>query len=68
MDATLELDIKQKLAQLSEVDRRSIASYLLRLRHETEESIQETTQLMNEMDAGKKTKLSSLKAIIHDAE
>lgn len=61
MEAAVELEIKQKLSQLTDPDLRSISAYLLRLRHSTEEAKQERTRIMDEMDRGKKTPLSDLK-------
>ena len=60
MTATAMLDLKQKLAQLSEEDRKAAAAYLLRLKHESAAGRRETSRLMKEMDAGKKTPLSEL--------
>ena len=60
MEASIELEIKQKLSQLSDMERRSISAYLLRLRHSTDESKKERTRIMNEMDKGQKTRLSDL--------
>jgi len=60
MDAGVELEIKQKLSQLSGTDLRSISAYLLRLRQATEESKRERTAIMDEMDQGRKTRLSDL--------
>lgn len=60
MTAMAMLDLKQKLARLSEADRRSAAAYLLRLKHESSAGRRETSRLMREMDAGKKTRLSEL--------
>ena len=60
MTATAMLDLKQKLAQLSEEERRAAAAYLLRLKHESSSGRRETSRLMREMDAGKKTRLSGL--------
>ena len=60
MEAALELEIKQKLSQLSNSDLRSISAYLLHLRQTTEESKKERTVLMDEMDQGQKTRLSDL--------
>ena len=54
------LDLKQRLARLSEEERRGAAAYLLRLRHESAAGRRETARLMKEMDTGKKTRLSSL--------
>lgn len=62
MDAAVELEIKQKLSQLSDADRRSISAFLLRLRHSSDEGKQERSRLMSEMDAGAKTRLSDLKS------
>ena len=60
MNASVELEIKQKLSQLSDVELRSVSAYLLRLRHSTDESKKERTRIMNEMDKGQKTRLSDL--------
>jgi hypothetical protein len=54
------LDLKQRLARLSEEDRRAAAAYLLRLRHESAAGRCENARLMREMDAGKKTRLHDL--------
>lgn len=61
MESTLELELKQKLSQLSASELKSISTYLLRLRHCSDESQQERTRIMDEMDNGKKTRLSDLK-------
>ena len=60
MTATAMLDLKQRLARLSETERRAAAAYLLRLRHESPAGRRETSRLMREMDAGKKTRLRDL--------
>jgi hypothetical protein len=60
MTATAMLDLKQRLARLSETERRAAAAYLLRLRHESPAGRRETSRLMREMDAGKKTPLRDL--------
>ena len=60
MEAAIELEIKQKLSQLSDLDLRSISAYLLRLRQASEESKDERTIIMDEMDQGRKTRLSDL--------
>jgi len=57
MTATAMLDLKQRLARLTESERRTAAAYLLRLRHESPAGRRETSRLMREMDAGKKTRL-----------
>ncbi len=60
MTATAMLDLKQRLAQLSEADRQTAAAYLLRLRDESLAGRRETSRIMKEMDRGKKTRLSNL--------
>ena len=58
--ASAELDLKQRLARLSERDRRAMSAYLLRLKHQSKRGRQSISRLMKEMDAGKKTSLSKL--------
>lgn len=60
MTASAMLDLKQRLARLSESERQAAAAYLLRLKHESAAGKRETSRLMREMDAGKKTRLSDL--------
>ena len=60
MQASVELEIKQKLSKLSDIELRSISAYLLRLRHSTDESKKERTRIMDEMDKGQKTRLSDV--------
>ena len=60
MTASIELELKQRLARLSERDRRAISAYLLRLKHESKSGRRHISRLMREMDAGKKTLLSQL--------
>jgi hypothetical protein len=60
MTATAMLDLKQRLARLTEEERRAAAAYLLRLKHESAAGRRETSRVMREMDAGKKTRLSDL--------
>jgi len=60
MTAMAMLDLKQRLARLTEADRRAAAAYLLRLKHESPAGRRETSRLMREMDAGKKTRLCDL--------
>ena len=62
MTASNELDLKQRLARLSERDRRAMSAYLLRLKHESKSGRRGISRLMKEMDSGKKTKLSQLSA------
>jgi hypothetical protein len=60
MTATAILDIKQRLSKLSETDRRMVAGYLLRLKHESPAGRREATRTMREMDDGKKIRLKTL--------
>ena len=60
MTASIELDLKQRLARLSERDRRDMSAYLLRLKHQSKSGRQGISKLMKEMDAGRKTSLSKL--------
>ena len=60
MTATAILDLKQRLSKLSEADRRMVAAYLLRLKHQSPAGRRETTRTMTEMDRGKKIKLKDL--------
>jgi hypothetical protein len=62
MTASSELDLKQRLARLSERDRRAMSAYLLRLKHESKSGRQGISRVMKEMDSGKKTSLSQLSA------
>ena len=62
MTASAELELKQRLAKLSEPDRRSISAYLLRLKHQSKSGRGRISTIMKEMDAGKKTKLDQLAA------
>jgi hypothetical protein len=58
VNALEELDLKQRLARLSERDRRAIATYMLKLKHESKSGRRNISKLMKEMDSGKKTPLS----------
>jgi len=60
MTVSIELDLKQRLARLSERDRRDMSAYLLRLKHQSKSGRQGISKLMKEMDAGRKTSLSKL--------
>jgi hypothetical protein len=60
MTALAMLDLKQRLARLTESERQAAAAYLLRLKHESPAGRRETSSLMREMDAGKKTRLRDL--------
>jgi hypothetical protein len=60
MTAVAILDLKQRLAKLSEADRRMVSAYLLRLKHESPAGRREATRTMKEMDGGKKVRLKDL--------
>lgn len=60
MTALAILDLKQRLAKLSEADRRLAAAYLLRLKHESPAGRREAARTMKEMDDGKKVRLKDL--------
>ena len=60
MTAEAMLDLKQRLAKLSESDRQMAAAYLLRLKDESPAGRKEAARVMKEMDRGKKTRLTDL--------
>lgn len=60
MTATAMLDLKQRLARLTEAERKVATSYLLRLKRESPAGRRRTSRLMREMDSGKKTRLRDL--------
>ncbi len=60
MTASVELDLKQRLARLPERDRHAMSAYLLRLKHQSKSGRKDISKLMREMDSGKKTDLASL--------
>ena len=60
MTASSELDLKQRLAQLSEKERLAMSAYLLRLKHQSKNGRRALSKIMTEMDSGEKTKLSDL--------
>ena len=60
MTATAILELKQRVSILPESDRRSLAAYMLRLKHETAAAKRGISQTMRDMDAGRKTRLRDL--------
>jgi hypothetical protein len=62
MNATAVIDLKQRLARLTETERLAMSAYLLRLKHQSKRGRQSISKLMGEMDAGKKVSLSKLSA------
>jgi hypothetical protein len=65
--AARELDLKQRLAQLSERDRITMSAYLLKLKQQSKSGRRNISKIMKEMDAGKKNNLSTLAGdLAHD--
>jgi len=60
MTATAMLDLKQRLARLTEAERKVASAYLLRLKHESPAGRRRTSGIMREMDAGKKKPLREI--------
>jgi hypothetical protein len=60
MTAAIELDLKQRLARLSERDRRAMSAFLIRLKYQSKGGRQDISAIMKEMDQGRKTGLSKL--------
>jgi len=60
MTAAAILDLKQRVSTLSEPDRRMLAAYLLRLKHESPSGRHELSRTMKDMDRGKKIRLKDL--------
>jgi len=54
MSATVMLQLKQQLSQITEKERQEIAAYLHRLKQESPAYQKDMTKRMNEMDKGKK--------------
>ena len=60
MTAEAMLNLKRRLAKLSEAERQTVSAYLLRLRDESPAGQKEMSRVMREMDQGKKVRLSDL--------
>lgn len=60
MTAAMELDLKQRLARLSERERKTMSAYLLQLKHQSKKGRGEVSAIMKEMDTGRKTRLAEL--------
>ena len=60
MTAIAMLDLKQRLSQLSQADRRMASAYLLRLKHESPAGRREATRTMKAMDTGQKIRARDL--------
>jgi hypothetical protein len=60
MTATAALELKQRISKLSEVERREVSAFILRIKHESPAWKKETSRRMKEMDRGKKVRLTVL--------
>jgi hypothetical protein len=60
MTATAALDLKQRIAKLSEAERREVSAFILRIKHESPAWKKETSRRMKDMDRGKKVRLTDL--------
>lgn len=55
------LTLKQQLTKLSELERREVSAFIVRLGQETSEWKAETSRRLDEMASGKKTTISELR-------
>ena len=60
MTATAARDLKQRIAKLSETERREVSAFILRIKHESPAWKKEISRRMKEMDRGKKVRLTDL--------
>ena len=60
MTAMAALDLKQRIAKLSEAERREVSAFILRIKHESPAWKKEISRRMKEMDRGKKIRLTEL--------
>ncbi len=61
MTATAFLELKQRVANLSEKERQHLSAYLIRLGQERSEWKQETARRLNEMAKGRKISVAALR-------
>lgn len=61
MTATAFLDLKQRASKLPEKDRQSLSAFLIRLGQERAEWKHETARRLDEMAAGKKVSVATLR-------
>ena len=61
MTAIVLLDLKQRLARLSETQRRDVSAFLIRLGQETPDWEKETSRRLDDMARGNKTSVSQLR-------
>jgi hypothetical protein len=61
MTATALLDLKQRLARLSEAQRRDVSAFLIRLGQETPAWKKETAKRLDEMASGKQVSVAQLR-------
>ncbi len=57
------LELKQKVARLSQKERRELQLYLIKLKHQTPAWKKATARTIREMQAGKYTTIEELEAI-----
>ncbi|MDR1283257.1 MAG: hypothetical protein LBK99_20910 [Opitutaceae bacterium] len=61
MTASTMLDLRQRLVKLSEVERREVSSFLIRMGQESPAWKKETARRLNEMAAGQKVSAADLR-------
>lgn len=61
MTVTAFLDLKQRVAKLSEKERQSLSAYLIRLGQERAEWKQSTARRLDDMARGKKVSVAELR-------
>jgi hypothetical protein len=61
MTASTMLDLRQRLVKLSEVERREVSSFLIRMGQESPAWKKETVRRLNEMAAGQKVSVADLR-------
>ena len=61
MIATALLDLKQRLARLSEAQRREVSAFLIRLGQETPTWKKDTAKRLDEMASGKQVSVAQLR-------
>ncbi len=61
MTATALLDLKQRLARLSEAERRQISAFIIRRGQETAAWKKETARRLDDMASGKKVGVAKLR-------
>lgn len=67
MTATAFLELKQRVANLSEKDRQQLSAYLIRLGQERSAWKQETARRLDDMAKGRKISVATLRKQLGDA-